>query len=819
MDLFVDTIRLALRRSRLLFAVSALLILASVWLAKDVAFEFSLEALFQSDSPETIRYQEFMKRFGEDNRVIFIAYKTPNVFERADREAVARLAEQLTGVPGVLRVFSLPAMMQYAERMSREVRLPGLYDAEVLHRDLTTSPVSRGLICSADGTTSCLILSLADDPAEAELRTLTEIRAALDGAREATGIQYHLAGIPVIEAEYGRLIRRDFFTLLPLSILVVLILLAMYFRNLTGTVLLLGTIFAAIAGTLALLRLFGIPIGILTNMVPTLILVVGLSESIHVLSHYHEETRQRRDTREAVAWVVFYMAGACFLTSVTNALGFGTMMFSDMHMMREFGYATAAGIFLSYLAAVVLLPTLLDIVPAAHLQVRFGDSIARVVSERMIRGIGWVNEHGRRWVYGVLAAVLVFALWGMTRIQVRSSWLQDMRRDGELYQAHAFIDRNLSAVFSTDFWIQTDGLLEPGTLAAIGRFESALTSAPGFEHRISYTGSIVNLVRDAHALLAREEHLLRRFGLEMLKPGADLVSRVRKEMLAFDLEAHRIIPEDPARLKLVRDFLEKRNPNHELLRGAVDPEWKDARLSLRMMSNSKELGRFIDFARTQIPADGPLRAVHPTGKSYMAKAILDETISGSLWSTLQLAVVLLVMFAAIFRSWGVGLMAMTPNLIPPVVTAGIMGAFGFDLNYSTVTTFAITLGLTVENTVQYLLRYRVEILKDGDYTAAMYRALAAAGKPMVFSNLLLMCGFSVAMFSSFRLSQTFGLLGVVSIGTATLAEIFVTSSLPLIFKPNIRRWQISEIRLERLRERMSACFGAGRDAGKSPAAE
>ncbi len=817
LNFLVAYIRLTLGHSRLLLAVALVLIAISAWLAAGVGFEFSLEALFQADSPEAASYREFLDRFGrEDDRAVFVAYKTPNVFEKSDREAVAALAEDLRTIPAVKRVFSLPAMMEYAERMSRDLRLPGVYDAEVLRRDLTGSPVTRGLLCSADGTTACLVVSLADLAAEEEQRTLEAVQVRLDGARERTGIFYHLAGIPVIEAEYGRMIRRDFFTILPLSILLVLVLLALYFRNLIGTALLVGSIFASIVGSLAMMRVLGVPIGILSNMVPTLILVVGLSESIHVLSHYHEEVQARHDAREAVAWTILYMAGACFLTSLTNALGFGTMMISPLQMMREFGYTTALGIAISYLAAVVLLPTLLDLVPAAQLRVRFGQQLARLISERLIRAIGWVNERARGRVYAAFAVLLLICVWGTTRIHVRSSWLMDMRPDSELYGAHIFIERNLSSVFSTDFWVKTDSLLDPATLQALDEFEQAIVAAPGFAPKISWSGSIVGMVKDANAQIAREEHLVRKFGLELLKPGPDLVARVRHELLAYDLDAQRTVPSDPARLARVRDWLEKRSPDRRLLRGTVDEAWKDTRLTFRMSNDSQELGRFVAFAMARVPQGAGVKEVVPTGKSYMAKAILDSTITNSLWATLQLAAGLFVMFALIFRSLGVGLMAMVPNLIPPIVTAGIMGHFGFDLNYSTVTTFAITLGLTVENTVQYMLRWRSEVLLDGDHTAAMYRALEGAGKPMLFANALLIAGFSMAMASSFKLSQTFGLLGVVSIATATLADVFVTASLPLVFKPGISQWKIPEEKLARLRARVAACLGTRTGAEPTP---
>lgn len=796
MDLLANYIRFLLRYSRPLFILTAVVLVAATIVAWGIQFEFSLERLFESSSRELTNHRDFTNRFGAEDSMLFVAYKTPDAFEKAPLAAVRELTDDLTKMPGVRQVFSLNSAVDFAERLSKEAKLPGAYDADVLKKDLTGSPVARGALVSGDGRASGIFIELHPAPPDKRDELLRQVQDRLQKFSDDYGMEIHVAGIPLIEDQYSKLIRRDTFTLLPVSIAVLTLLLALYFRNLAGTGILVAAVFASMVSTVALMRLLGVPIGVLTSMVPTLIMVVGLSESVHVLSHYHEELGTHQESRDAVAWTIVYMAGACFLTSLTNALGFGTMVISDLNVMREFGWTAAGGIMLSYLAAVVLLPTMLDLLPAARLKVKFGEQVAKVISIRLINAIGYVNQKGRVWIYLILAVVLVWAGFGISKIQIHSHWLQDMNPHSELYRAHMFIERNLSSVFSADFWARQGNFRDLETLREIDALERRIREGP-YKDRITYTFSLAGVVKEANAMFAREQQIR----LAIFTDPGNPTRAARKVLQEFDLNKYRALPETQKKLDAVLKYLEERVKGHDLLKRIVTEGWEESRVLVRMNMDSQILSAFV----ADVLKDKPQRFdLVPTGKSWMARSILDTTISNTLMSTIQLAFVLFLIFAIIFRSVKVGLMAMAPNLIPPAVVSGFMGWMGIDLNYSTVAIFGITLGLTVENTIQYLLRYRMEVLKDQDYTAAMYRTLSGAGKPLIFSNALLMCGFACVLLSNFRLTNMFGVLGTISIFAATLADVFVTTSLPLIFKPNIARWEFAGEKFATMKARLAA---------------
>jgi predicted RND superfamily exporter protein len=266
-------------------------------------------------------------------------------------------------------------------------------------------------------------------------------------------------------------------------------------------------------------------------------------------------------------------------------------------------------------------------------------------------------------------------------------------------------------------------------------------------------------------------------------------------------------------------YLEERAGEFDIVRRVVDTEWKRARTTVRMRMTSVELEGFVaDVMAFHEKETRELFSVTATGKSWMAKRALDRVMQDMGGSVLLVAGAFLLMFSVLFGSIRVGLLSMVPNLAPLVMTAGLMGWIGIDLNFSTVTVFTISLGLAVDNTIHFLSRFRVEMVKDQDPAGATRRTLWGAGRAIVFSSILLMVGFAAILTSSFRLTFFFGLLGGATILSALLTDLFLLPSLMLIFKPRVARWEAFQKRLRRLDEAVERFvrFGPPSDSdGKS----
>jgi hydrophobe/amphiphile efflux-3 (HAE3) family protein len=791
--MFPKYVKFFLRFSRPILVLVILGTVAFVFLAARIRFRFSLESLFESKAPELAQYKEFAERFGGDDHLLLIAVKAPDIFQPAELRVLRDLSNRLEalegeGRPAVRRALSVHSAVEFAERLSREHNLRELFDPALLKRDLTTSPLTQNFLVSEDGRTGAVVVEIDAALRRDERRVarlLAEIRSLLAAQRAESGLEFHLAGIPVVEDEYVVLIQRDLLTFLPIAMGVFVLLLALYFRNVTGTLLPLAIVVAAIFWTVGWMSLFGVTIGLLTSVFPTLILVIGISDTVHILSRYEETLAVHPVKRDAIAYTLVHMAMACLMTTATSALGFASLILTDVTVVREFGIVTAFGILLSYAATLAILPAALDNAPPPRPRPRDAGP-----GDRSLGGIASLAIRFPKLLLLLAGAIVAVSLWGVSRIQIRSSWLQDLKPDHPVHRAHEFVERNLSSAFSADFEIHApDGLQDTEVLEAIEALERRIQETWG--PRIRFQNSVAGLIREANAFRERE-----RAAAPLLFLGNRAAARSALEK--FDLAAARRIP-PAAEIPKVVAYLESRIGGDDLVRRTVDPSWTRTRLTVRMAMTSLELERFVEDVLEFHEANTKGRfELVPTGKSWMAKQALDRVMRDMAGSVLLVAFAFFGMFAILFKSAKVGLLSIVPNLVPLVVTAGVMGWAEIDLNFSTVTVFSISLGLAVDNTIHLLSRFRVEMAKDQDPEAATRRTLLGAGRPMVFSSLLLIVGFAAILTSNFKATFYFGLLGGATILSALFADLLLVPAMLLVFKPRVARWEAFANHLERL---------------------
>jgi hydrophobe/amphiphile efflux-3 (HAE3) family protein len=727
------------RPALVLVAISAAVF--AVFAAR-VPFDFSMEALFEADAPEAQDFLRFERLFGSDDNFVYLAFRAPDVLHPRTLRYVRELEAGLRRIPGVRRVFS-PADAYVASVLTLRPR-----DA------VLENPLLRGVLVSPDADAMAVVVEIAPELKRDAERApvLAAIRREAERAERQMGTRIHIAGLPVVEEEYVRLIRRDLITFIPIAIAVFLLLLALYFRSFLGTFLPLVSCAVAIVWTLGLMTLLGLRIGVLTSIVPTLVLVIGISDAIHVLSRYQEDVRSAATKRDALATTVLIMTGVCFLTTFTSAIGFASLGLTSLPLVREFGLVTAGGLMLAYLAVMQVTTSVLDNAPP--LRARVLDAFAQGWSDRIADAVAGLNHRYPAWIVAAMVLIAAASVAGMMRIHTRASWLQDIRADSPVRRAHEFMDENLGGVFSIDFLVRGD-LRDPDVLRGIAQMEEFMRGLEG----VGVIGPVEFLAAAGARDLPRSREEVER-----------IVSGVRSMPAA-----------------------------RPWLRAIVDEDLRHTRVTLRRPDlDSVELQRIVDAVLEWYAAAPRPFELIPTGKSYMAKRSLDRVMRDMLSSAGLAAACIFVTMALMFRSVLAGLLSMVPNLSPLVVTAGLMGWTGIPLNFSTATVFSISLGLAVDNTIHYLSRYRIEIARDGDHVAAMYRTMRGVARPMIFSSLLLILGFGAILTSNFRFTVQFGILGGATVLSALLADLFMTPLLMLLFRPRVRRWEGIEQRLAML---------------------
>lgn len=770
--------------------------------ATRVKFDFSVESLFRSGSKERGEYEWFRKNFGSDDSVIFVAYKAPDVLGPAMQEYAGHLTGRLTRVSGVHAVFSVKDAFdfyrKYEEFIPRADR--DAYRA-FLRDEMTTNPLFRGNVISADGRTTCLwvVIKPEMDTEDKRAGLFEEVRRILREEEKDSGLRFFAAGIPVIEHEYVVLTKRDILTFMPLAVAVFFLLLCIYFRNVMGTFLPLATVGMAVVWTVGLMQIFGLTISILSSIIPNLILIVGIADSIHILSRYQEEGKLVADKREALARTIVVMVPACFLTSFTTAVGFASLATTNVYIVQEFGVVTAVGIMIAYSVTIHFLPSSLDNLPPFRSRVL--DAFGRQFSDRMMDRIAYVSEKRRWCTFVVTAVLLALSVAGILRIGRESSWFEDIRSDNAVYQAHDFFDANLTPVITLDLILRTDrtdGVHDLEALRQAERFQQAIE---GWKHpnragvEVTQVLSYTDLLKEIN-----RARLIRSFvlGNPLRPPKFEEIREKAKD------PSLRRLPHTPAELKACLELYASFTKGHDLVARLTDDPFTASRVSVRVRGmSSVVMEDFIRFVREEHAKHAPSLRLMPTGKTWLAKRAMDSVITNMISSLGLAAVVIFGSMTILFRSLKVGLLSVIPNMLPMVFTAGMMGWLGIQLTFSTVTIFSVALGIAVDTTIHYLTRLRLEVPVDGDHTAAMYRTLRGAGRPMIFSTLLLILGFGSILTSSFKFTFHFGLLGGIAILTALLCDLFVTPAIMLSFKPAIGRWEKLEKKLQEIDQKLA----------------
>lgn len=807
----------------LLVGISAFLL----WNAAQARFDFSFESFFETNDPEFEAYQQFVARFGSDSDFLYIAYERPDLFTKEgllQNERICRGVEQMTGVTQVRGLSRFPTRLTIFSLLLSGAPSAGGAPAlaasqpEAFRREVLSSRLAVPALVSEDGTATAILVEI--DPvflrSAARRDLLRDLRALVDAETASSGVRFYLAGLPTIEAEYVRLIRQDQWTFIPISAVLFVVLLFFYFGTIRGILLPTTTVALAVGWAIGALTLSGEPIGLLTSLIPTLLIVMGIGDSIFILSRHAEETtvsgESARSERasppfgeagrsaavagppfdsshptvggprsgrtggySALHRTVSAMAAACLLTSVTTAIGFSTLIATDLHVVRRFGFYAALGVMLAYVVTMLWVPSLLRLLPPpGRSRPLFGSTFGRLSDALMCRVAGLVSR--RPWTILIVSLLTGGAALGFaSRVTLSQSWFQDLKSENPTTQAHRFIEDRLGGVFSMELEFcasKPGGLLDPETLRALAEVVDMANEDP----RVRQAVSFVDFIREANRVMSggsAEDYRVPE------KPQAVATMARYAERVATTGLFRRFVDDTFTRGRLSLRVREVRSPEMKSLSTKIEQALHDRGFL------DREPGAKLEVGDTSHPAEFTF-----TGKSVVAGRAMARVID-NMESSLGLALFLIfVSMSVLFRSARIGALSMIPNLLPIVWTFGLMGAFDIPLNFSTMTVFSIALGVAVDNTIHYLSRFREEVARDGDARAATERTLRGAGPAMLFGALLLTSGFCILMTSQFVFTARFGVLGAFTMVTAIFMDLFLTPAIGMIYRP--RGWGRTE---------------------------
>lgn len=741
----------------ILLAVTA----AAAYSSRNLRFDFNPDAVFSSDN-EAIKYaKDFRKDFGDDENVIIIGLEatgSSNVVSPAALTWQAQSVHAFEHLPHVLRVeslismetphisFSLPPKMAYEPIINEIPVTPDT--AEVLRERLSQTEMPFGSLVSKDLSMSAelVVFDNSQQDFDAMKAMVKNVDETLTKFPVPSGFRTVVSGLPVLRVGIVRDLAKDQTRLMPLAAVLYLITLALAFRSLSGTMLPLFAVGQGLIWTFGVMAALSQPLNIVSNILPCMLLINGVSNSIHVLTRYSEEAvHPDLSRKEAGRRTIRQMLVACLGAFATAAVGFYVLRTASSPVLQNFGMQAAMGLSFLYLTVILTLGALLPFFKAPAFQdsrvwLAFSRGLATIVS----RLIQW------RWTtVGTFLLIAGLALWRARTVEINSSSLETYDESNPAIQTLRLLEDRLSGLLPLEISLEAD---KPG-----------LFDRPDIYHKMVELQKFA--MRQKPVLFARS--YIDYFN-EINRPFANgdapsPETPVTQEVEERDIERGRLFLSRVADEMRYWEFMTRDEHRARMLLKIRDVGTRD---TLALVDTLK-----AKMAELFPPGSGIKCEV--TGDAYVDAAGLTEMIHELLISILTAALVIFGLIALLFRSVRVGLITIPPNVIPLVVTFGYMGLRKFDLNAGNVIVFTISLGIAVDNTIHYILRFREEFAKDPNMARATWKTMLGKGQPMCLSTLLTVIGLAVLLLSDFVPTRRFAELTIVTLTGALIGALFL----------------------------------------------
>ncbi len=706
-----------------------------LWHLPNLSFRTSIYDLIIEDLPETKRYQEFKSIFGSDE-IIRIVVRAQNIFDPLTFKKIEQLSSSAAQITGIRRVISLPSIKSDVEA-GKKWRL------EAFQKLVAPVRLFHKNLLSADHRATVLTLVLATD-ADKEY-VIQSIERLFGSAGKALSL--YQIGMPLVSRALVRTTQTDFLRLTPLTLLVITLILFIIFRNLKYLFIPLICVTLTLIWTFGLMAFVQIPISMLTLIVPVFLIAVGTAYCLHMMCEYVSHAPYADSPTQAVISTFGNTALATVLAVFTTSIGLGSLLINRIGAIHEFALFACFGMF-------SLLFILLTLFPAVLVFVPLPDRGATPFKEagllnRFLNKIIYIDLKYQRLTLLIIAVITLFCAAGLFYLRVETNPVGFFKADTTVSRHFHDIHRDLSGSFPIHVVMEgqeTDTFESPEHIAAVARFQKFLETLPGVDKTVSF---------------------------------ADYMKLVNYALNQYDPTYYALPQENFEARMLINNY--KTMLGDDLLLRFMNPEFSKANiLLLTHLSSSREFRRTKAKILAQASRSFSDRynwAV--TGFGIAVAASSDLLVRGQTKSFAITIGLIFGLMVFLFLSAKVGFIALIPNCFPIIITFGLMGWLGIDLSLATSLIASIAIGLAVDDTIHYLVRYNREFKKDLDKDRALRDTVLGVGKPIIFTTLCITLGFSILLFSQFEPTAVFGFLMVITLLAAFVGDLILLPSLML----------------------------------------
>lgn len=761
--------RLILKNRPAVIVIISLVTLVMGYKATQLKMLYEPASLLPADDSVQVTYDRFAKKFGAGGNAIFIGVSDTSFFSYRHYTNWHGLQQSLKAIHGVKDAFSIYDI--YTLKKNSDLKkfelakiAPNGIDSQQqldsVKQEILSLPFYKGFLYNDTTSTYIMVVTLDKETLQSAKRValLDEIIGEINNFERQSGVATHVSGLPYIRITMAEMVKSEMFFFIFLAIAVTALILFLFFRSFKVVLFSLVVVGVSVIWAMGTLAFFGYPVTILTAVIPPLIIVIGIPNCVFLLNKYHQEYRYHGNKIKALQRVIQKTGSAAFMTNLTTAAGFGTFVIAGTEILREFGLVASVNILGVFIVSITLIPVIFSFLPPPtdkhlkHLENRYMRRVTKFIVD--------ITFYHRKVVFGIAAFLILVGAVGLSMVKSNGYMVDDVPHNHKVYRDLKFFESNFSGLMPFEILIDAQrpkGLMQYENLRRINELQNKLKHYP----QLSKPLSIVEAVKFARQGYYNGQASAYRFPISM-------------------------------EVGFIMSYLPTGKVDNAIFNNFVDSSGRYARIMYNVADvGTQKMNVLLDSISQNIHEVYGTKSnlVSITGGSVV-NAKGSEYLVHNLISSLILAVLLIAVFmAGMFRSTKMVFFALVSNLIPLLLTAAFMGYWGISLKPSTVLVFSIAFGISVDNSIHFLAKYKQEMVLSGHNIGESVRfAIRETGVSMLYTSIILFFGFGIFAASSFGGTVALGVLISFTLLIAMFSNLIVLPTLLLTLE-KIRRNQ------------------------------
>jgi predicted RND superfamily exporter protein len=726
---------------------------------REAKLSYSMAKLLPNDHQVSVDYNDFLNKYGSQN-VLVIAVEDSLITTLSHLKKWDKVSESIKNINGIEQIISfsnLPILQKDADEKKFTVKkwfTEDIQTEEEFQKALAiyqSQPFFKGLINSEENKVTTLLITLDEEMIRSSKREILifSIKALVDNYSTDFGVKAHYSGLPYIRTVDSVKVKNEISMFILFTLLITALILFLFFRSFKATISSIIVVIIGVIFSFGSIALMGYEISILMALVPPVLIVIGIPNCIFLINKFHSEFRLSKNKEDALSKMIQKIGNITLLTNVTTASGFAAFILTNSETLQEFGVIASLNILFIFLLSLFIIPIYFSFSSAP--KKRHTQHLDKKWINNLVQYLAYLVKYKRKHIYVITVVLIVVGFFGIIQLKTTGNITEDLPKEQALYQDLKFLESNFGGVLPLEVLVNTkkkNGLLKSYNLRKIEKLSDVLETYPEFSKPSSYIDAV----------------------------------KYSKQAFYNGDSTYYSLPNSQEQ-RVISSYLKNSSEGLGFGNLLMDSLKQEARISLRVADiSTSKMDSIFDSLLPKINEifDPEKYDVTITGTSIVFLNGTKFLIKNLVLSLLLVIILISIFMAWMFNSFRMVVVSIIPNLIPLLLTGAIMGYFGIALKPSTILVFSIAFGISVDDTIHFLAKYRQELLMNNwNIRKSVFSALNEAGVSMFYTSVVLFFGFFIFVASDFGGTIALGLLVSITLMLAMLSNLLLLPALLL----------------------------------------